>query len=177
LELCKRYLKGDRLPFEAMFHIAYGKLERYVHYDSYGKKYGIHINAQDKEDLIADVASAAIQHMTTFQGWSLFSTWMIAIARYRIINFVKKRYKEQKNVTDNELDDSRLISSSNSQNDDTTVWEILSCLSATDAMIVRLKAVGGLTYFEIAKQINLPIKEVSIRYKVAITILRKMLQE
>jgi len=32
LELCKRYLKGDRLPFEAMFQMAYGKLERYVRY-------------------------------------------------------------------------------------------------------------------------------------------------
>ena len=177
LELCKRYLKGDRLPFEAMFHIAYGKLERYLRYDSYGKKYGIHINTQDKEDLIADVAGAAIQHMAAFQGWSLFSTWMIAIARYRIIDFVKKRCKEQQNVTDNALDDSRYIPPAHSQNNGTAVWEILSCLSESDAAIVRLKAVEGLTYSEIAKQIKISVKEVSIRYKTAIETLRNALKE
>jgi RNA polymerase sigma factor (sigma-70 family) len=177
LELCKRYLKGDRLPFEAMFHIAYCKLERYLRYDSYGKKYGIHINTQDKEDLIADVAGAAIQHMAAFQGWSLFSTWMIAIARFRIIDFVKKRCKEQQNVTDNALDDSRYISPSHSQNDGRAVWEILSCLSELDAAIVRFKAVDELTYSEISKQLKLPVKEISRKYKTAIETLRNALKE
>jgi len=177
LELCKRYLKGDRLPFEAMFQVAYGKLERYVRNDNCGKQHGIHVSVQDKEDLIADVAGIAIQHMATFQGWSLFSTWMIAIARYRIIGFVKKRCKEQRNVTDNALDDSRYIPPAHSKSDDTAVWEILSCLSELDAAIVRFKAVDELTYSEISKQLNLPIKEISRRYKTAIEALRRMLQE
>ena len=177
LELCKRYLKGDRLPFEAIFQVAYGKLERYVRNDNCGRQYGIHVSVQDKEDLIADVAGTALQHMATFQGWSLFSTWMIAIARYRIIDFVKKRCKEQKNVTDNALNDSRYIPPSHSKNSDASVWKILSCLSELDAAIVRFKAVDELTYSEISKQLKLPVKEVSHRYKTAIETLRNALKE
>ena len=176
LELCRRYLKGDRLPFEAMFQIAYGKLERYVRNDDCGRQHGIHVSLQDKEDLIADVAGTAIQHMATFQGWSLFSTWMIAIARYRIIGLIKKRCKEKANLINDALDDSRLISAPQSQNGDTAVWEILSCLQELDATIVRLKAVEGLTYSEISKQLNLSVKEVSCRYKAAIETLRRTLQ-
>jgi len=175
LEFCKKYQEGDRLPFERMFQVAYSKLERYVHYDSCGKQHGIHINEQDKEDLIADVASTAIQYMAAFQGWSLFSTWMIAIARHRIIGFIKKRCHEKRNSSDAALDDSRIIVPSSSQNDSTTIWEMLSCLSESDAAIVRLKAVERLTYTEIAKQLNLSVKKVLFRYKTSVEILKSTL--
>ena len=102
---------------------------------------------------------------------------MIAIARYRIIDFVKKQCKEQRNITDNALDDSRYIPLAHSKNDDIAVWEILSCLSKQDAAIVRLKAVDELTYSEISKQLKLPVKEISRRYKTAIEALRNALKE
>ena len=172
LELCKRYIEGDRQPFEAMFQIAYGKLERYIKYDSCGKHLDVHINAQDKEDLISDVTGTVISNLRMFHGWSLLSTWMIAIARYRIINLIKKRCRDKKNLTDNEFDDSRLISPLHLQNDDTAVLEILSCLLEPDAAIVRLKAVERLAFSKIAEELGLSTKQVQHRYKKAIEMLR-----
>ena len=170
LDLCKKYLDGDRQPFEVMFKTAYDKLERYVYYDKFGKHLGIHVNKQDKEDLIADVVSVAIKRMATFQGWSKFSTWMIAIARYQIIDFIKKRCHEQKNMINDALDDSRIFYQP--QNDSIAVWETLSCLSEQDSAIVKLKVIEQFTYPEIAENMNLSIKQVKYRYNAAIKMLR-----
>ena len=174
LESCKRYLDGDCLPFNEMFEVAYGKLNRYIFYRS-SRIFGIHINNQDKEDLIAEVVEAAIKYMYTFQGWSLFSTWMIAIAYYRLINFVTNRRKEKDNQVDNTIDENRFIAPPSSHENDLAVWEMLSCLSESDAEIVRLKAVERFTYSEIAKHLNLSIKKVQIRYKKAIELLQNSL--
>jgi len=176
LELCERYLKGDRVPFETMFQIAYNKLERYATKHC-GKHIGISIKEQDGEDLIADVSATAIEKMDMFGGWSLFSTWMIAIARYRIINLIKKRCEEKKNLSDDEFDDSRSVSPVYQQSDEISVWEILSCLPKTDATIVRLKAVEEYSFSEIAKQLNISTKRTQLRYNEAIKILRDVLQE
>ena len=174
LESCKRYLDGDCLPFNEMFEVAYGKLNRYIFYRS-SRIFGIHINKQDKEDLIAEVVEAAIKYMYTFQGWSLFSTWMIAIAYYRLINFVTKRRKEKANQTDDAIDENRFIAPPSSYDNNLAVWEILSCLSESDAEIVRLKAVERFAYSEIAKHLNLSIKTVQNRYKKAKEILQDSL--
>ena len=176
LELCKKYLNGDRIPFDTMFQIAYKKLERYVNKHC-GKHIGVSINEQDREDLIADVSTTAIEKMDMFGGWSLFSTWMIAIARYRIIDLINKRCKEKKNLSDDEYDDSRSVSPMYQQRDEISVWEILSCLPKIDAAIVRLKAVEEYSFSVIAKHLNLSTKETQQRYNESIKILRNVLQD
>jgi len=113
--------------------------------------------------------------MGMFQGWSLFSTWIIAIAYYRLINFVAKCRKEKENQVDNAIDGNRFIAPPSSPENDLAVLEMLSCLSESDAEIVRLKAVERFTYSEIAKQMDLPMKKVQNRYKKAIEILQDSL--
>ena len=163
LELCKKYTLGEQVPFEQMFQIAHGKLTRYVNRNNCGSHLGINVNEQDREDLIADTVSVAILQLNMFHGWSLFSTWMIAIARYRIISLIKKRCKEKAWPLDDTL---------HSQNDCVAVCEILSCLSELDATIVQLKAVERGTFAEIAKLLNLSVENVRRRYQKSIDRLR-----
>ena len=122
LALCQDYLAGNCETFETMFQLAYAKLTNYIRYDNCGKHLGLQVNAQDKEDLIADAASTAILRLDTFQGWSLFSTWMIGIAKYRVLTFIKTRCNEDKNLADATVDDAKMVAHIPSHIDDTTVW-------------------------------------------------------
>ena len=175
LALCKEYLAGSCGAFETMFQSAYAKLTNYVRYDNCGKHLGLHVNAQDKEDLIADIASTAILRLSTFQGWSLFSTWMIGIARYKILTFIKARCKKDQNLVDAAVDDTKMASHMPSHIDNTTVWETLSCLPESDATIVKRKAIEQFSFSEISKEMNLPVEQVQRRYKKAIAVLRASL--
>lgn len=173
LELCKRYMEGDQAPFEDMFQVAYIKLRKYVCSDSCGKhSLGINISAEDKEDLIADVASTAILQMNMYNGWSLFFTWMKAIARYRILSLIKKRCIENKNLIFGDVHETEITPASQVQNNEMVIFELLSCLSETDSKIVQLKAIEELSFLEISKQLNLSCYKVKMRYKKAIASLR-----
>jgi len=175
LALCKEYLAGNCDAFETMFQSAYTKLTNYVRYDNCGKHLGIHVNAQDKEDLIAEAASTAILRLDTFQGWSLFSTWMIGIARYRVLAFIKTRCNEDKGLVDAAVDNPKMAFQMPSHIDSTTVWETLSCLPENDATIVKLKAIEQLSFSEISKEMNLPVAQIKLRYKKALTALKDSL--
>jgi len=175
LVLCKEYLAGNCGAFETMFQSAYAKLINYVHYDNCGEHLGIQVNTQDREDLIAEAAGTAILRLDTFQGWSLFSTWMIGIARYRILTFIETRYKKEKGLVDTPVDDPKIASYMPSHIDNTTVWEILSCLPEIDATIVKRKAIERFSFSEISEEVNLPVTQIQRRYKKAIAMLRDSL--
>ena len=162
--LCREYLTGNTQPFTAMFPSAHSKLERFVRREKNDR-----ISAQDKEDIIAESIEAAIRRMRQFHGWSLFSTWMIGIARYRILTFIKKQSLARAALSASAYS---IAPPQPLQNTDTTVREMLSSLSQTDAAIVRLKAVEQLTFHEIAKHLHIPIKQIAHRYKEALQTLR-----
>ena len=172
LALCKEYLTGNCGAFDTMFQSAYVKLTNYVRYDNCGKHLGICVNTQDKEDLVAEAACTAIMRLDTFQGWSLFSTWMIGIARYKILNFIKVRCNENKNLICMAVDDAKIAFTMPNHIDDTTVWDILSCLPESDATIVNRKAVEQFSFSEISKEMNLPVAQIQRRYEEAIVTLR-----
>ena len=171
LVLCKGYLQGDRQPFEPMFRAAYCKLQNFVYCHSFGKSSGIHITAQDKEDLIAEAVDIAIRKMERFDGLSLFSTWMIGIARYLILSLIAKRCREQHCLSDMSLEDA-CRSQPQQSSESSAVWEMLSGLSELDATIVRLRAVEGLCFAEIAAQLGSSRSSISFRYKKSINVLR-----
>ena len=173
LELCKAYLAGDCVKFEIMFQTAYKKMEKYVYLDSHGTRCGVHINTQDKEDIIADAAGTALSHVEKFHGWSLYSTWMRGIARYRILQMIHRRCKESATEP---LDDAKAVHADYSQNSDVAVWEILSGLPESDATIVRLRAIEQLSFGEIAQQLSVSIDNVRRRYLNAIKTLKVLLR-
>ena len=171
LALCKDYLQGNRKPFEKMFQIAYGKLQSFVYCHSFGKHSGIHVNTQDKEDVIAETVDVALRRMGTYCGWSLFSTWMIAIARYRILSLIEKRCREQQMIKDSPKEGFQEQPPQKARQS-FTVWELLSGLSAQDAQIVQLRAIDELSFPKIAAQLGSSVSKITFRYKKIIKILR-----
>jgi DNA-directed RNA polymerase specialized sigma24 family protein len=116
LEICTQYLVGNYEPFHLLLQTSYAKLIKYIHYNC-RNKLNIHINAQDKEDLISETVEAAIRDLNTFHGWSLFSTWMIAIGRNRIYALLRRRRKEENSLTEDASDVEK------SQNSSSAVWK------------------------------------------------------
>ena len=87
LHTCKKYLSGNMDAFMKLFEDSCCKTRRYVHKNTWNKLF----NLQDKEDVIAETESIAIMKAHMFHGWSRYSTWMIGIARYRILSLAKKK--------------------------------------------------------------------------------------
>ena len=87
LHTCKRYLSGNTDAFMKLFEDSCCKTRGYVHKNTWNKLF----NLQDKEDIIAETESIAIMKVHMFHGWSRYSTWMIGIARYRILSLAKKK--------------------------------------------------------------------------------------
>jgi len=85
--ICKNYLLGNTDAFMKLFEDSRGKAHRYVHKNTWNRL----LNLQDKEDVISETESTAILKLHMFHGWSRYSTWMIGIARNRILSLVKKK--------------------------------------------------------------------------------------
>jgi len=87
LHICKRYLSGNMDAFMKLFEDSRCKTRRYVHKNTWNELF----NLQDREDVIAETESIAIIKVHLFHGWSRYSTWMIGIARHRILSLAKKK--------------------------------------------------------------------------------------
>jgi len=87
LHICENYLLGNTDVFMKLFEASRYKTLSYVCKNTWNKLF----NLQDREDIVAETESTAIMKVHMFRGWSRYSTWMIGIARNRILSLVKKK--------------------------------------------------------------------------------------
>jgi RNA polymerase sigma factor (sigma-70 family) len=160
-DACQQYLAGNKKPFQDILEEASEKTKKYVMHSA-----GPLFNTQDKEDIISQTLEAAISKMAAFKGWSRYSTWMKAIARYRIYNFVKIKTKEipQKNIE---------TAYQSRPTQEINIFEMLSSLPKIHRLIVQYHAIDKWTIQEIAAELNIPKSKVRKHYKEAISQLRQ----
>ena len=172
LKACREYMEGNTAAFERMFEGAQKKLCAFVHQQPCKL-----LNYQDKEDIISEVTAEAVTRMYMFNGWSLFSTWMKAIARYRVITCINK--KKRVLIIDDEvfskLADRQHKTSLCPQND-YSGNEILNLLPKNDAYIIKCRVLNEMDFNDIAKTLNKSGNSIKKRYYKLIEILKNNLE-
>jgi RNA polymerase sigma factor (sigma-70 family) len=127
-------------------------------------KQHVHYNEQDHEECLDDVLLAIWQHIDDFDATkNTFKNWTAAIAKYRAIDYQRKRLKAEQRLTTTEITDNTFNQHSPTYEQD--VEELLACLSATERNIFEQYYLKGVPTKEIAKQID--VKESWIHNKLS----------
>jgi len=171
LRICKNYLLGNADAFMALYEGSRHKTHTYVHKNVGNRLF----NLQDKEDILAETESTAIMKVHMFHGWSRYSTWMIGIARNRILSLAKKK------TTMAETTNSEIIRPSETANDPIALWEsnqyvseLLGYLSVEEQSIVADAVFHQKSFDIIACENNLSASIVAAKYETAIGRLKEI---
>ena len=172
--ICQEYIAGNKETFQNMLEDALKKTRKYVFYAT-GKLF----NDQDKEDIISETLEIAISKVSTFKGWSRYSTWMRGIARYRIYSFVKIKVKEQNLLVHNDKSENdenfqrKIDKQSSAPTQKFSVFEMLNSLSQEHRLVVTYHVIEKWTFAEIAVKLKISQGKVSEYYDDAMKQLRQ----
>jgi len=174
LHICKNYMSGDIDTFMKLYEHSCRKTRRYVYRNSGYKLF----NLQDKEDIMAEAESTAIMKVHMFHGWSRYSTWMMGIARNRILTFVKKKLSADKPIEYTENTHNSEITNTPIAlwESDQYVSELLGSLSDEEQSIVTDVVFNQISFESIAAENNLATNIVIAQYEKAIGKLREIIQ-
>ena len=166
LRICENYISGDIDTFMKLYEHSCCKTRRYVYRNSGNKLF----NLQDKEDIMAEIESVAIMKVHMFHGWSRYSTWMIGIARNRILTFVKKKLSAAMPIEYTENINNLEIS-----NTPIALWEsnhyvseLIGSLSSEEQLIVTDVVFNQMSFESIAAENNIATSIVIAQYEKAI---------
>ena len=174
LRVCENYISGDIDTFMKLYEHSCYKTRRYVYRNSGNKLF----NLQDKEDIMAETESAAIMKVHMFHGWSRYSTWMMGIARNRILTFLKKKLSTAKpieyaeNIHNPEIINTPIALWESNQ----YVSELLGGLSIEEQSIVTDVVFDQRSFKSIASENNVATSIVIVQYEKAIEKLREIVQ-
>lgn len=145
---------------------------------------------QDVEDLTSEVFLRLWRRADTFRGDARLSTWLFAVARNVLIDFLRKRKRHgvvaSLNATapdgDTELVD-RLSGDSESPDaaivrleEHVEVWNAMDKLESLQRTVLEMRFVKEMSYDQIAVTLDVPVGTVKSRLSRAVGTLRRMLQ-
>lgn len=135
-------------------------------------------NAQDAEDITQDVFVKVWRNLKKFDRQKSFKAWIFTIAKNTSIDFLKKKKTIPLSSFDTLIDPSPLPYEILEQKG---MGEMLSRainkLSPKYRTVLSLSYNKHLTFREIAESLNEPLNTVKSRYRRALIILKKFLQE
>jgi RNA polymerase sigma-70 factor, ECF subfamily len=144
----------------------------------------------DLEDFCSDVWLLALKYLGSFRGDCMFSTWIVQIARHRVLAILQRRAQpkngdrrlvyqrcetadEQWEKECSAAEDRRLVAATAS----TDIGRLMETLSPEYRELVRLRHLDGLTTTEIASRKGLSIVVVRGRLSRAMVQLRKKVEK
>jgi len=133
-------------------------------------------NVDDAEDLTIEVFAKAFKMLNNYAPQYAFSTWLFKIASNHSIDFLRRRNKHQilsidesiendgkitQNLYHDEIEDpeEKLIN----EQKDIVLQEFIKKLHPDYQEILKLKYYYGLSYIEIAEELNIPLGTVKAR--------------
>lgn len=169
--LVKACQKGDRQAFEALIRLFYPYVFRFL--------LKMTLDESLAEDLTQDTFLKMIQNIEQFDadGGALFGTWLIAIAKHRYIDLLRRNHEEWADVDSLQIADGHDMEANalrHLQYED--VREAISKLPKEQEIAIRLKYEEDLTIQEIAEQSGVPGKTIKSRIHEGTVKLRKLLR-
>jgi len=133
-------------------------------------------NIDDAEDLTIEVFGKAFKMLSNYTPKYAFSTWLFKIASNHCIDFLRRRNKHQILSIDESLEKDNKITENLFQDDmedpeemmikeqkDVVLQEFIKKLHPDYQEILKLKYYYGLSYIEIAEELDIPLGTVKAR--------------
>lgn len=125
---------------------------------------------RNAEDLVQETLLAVWRQLGQFDGRSRFTTWMLAIARYRVIDWQRSQYPQRRRQAGS-LDDQDFTPGQQLGSPDegeaialrATVARLLTSVSDEDRQLLQLVFGLGLNYEEAGRALGIPSGTVKSR--------------
>jgi RNA polymerase sigma-70 factor (ECF subfamily) len=156
--LIGRIAAGDRLAMRALFARHHVRVYRFA--------LRLVRDEQSAEDLISEVFLAVWRHAAKFEGRSAASTWLLAIARFKALSWLRKRGDEEPDdaaaAAIEDTGDNPEIAIGKKQQGE-ILRNCLARLSPAHREIIDLVYYQGMAIGEIAQIISIPENTVKTR--------------
>jgi len=168
-ELIEQVKKGNQGAFEVLVKIHYSMAIRIA---------ARYLRAsQNVDDVVQDSFVKAYQAIHKFQGRSQFKTWLGAIVRNTSINYLRKNKRFQQILPSHEalmvsLDDGYLMKDQKMRS--RVVAQLVSMLAPKQKRALELRIYEGMSFKEIAKEMNCPCDTAKANFRHAIIRLRSL---
>lgn len=132
-------------------------------------------NVDDAEDLTIESFGKAFNILENYTGKFAFSTWLFKIATNHCIDFIRKQKKHTllslDEGSDNNILPNQYILSDNPDPEESMIWQqkgelvkdFISRLHSDYQQIIKMKYFQGLSYIEIAEELDIPLGTVKAR--------------
>lgn len=151
-KLIKCAQKGDSQAFTCLYRKYIKMIFGFV-FNKIGKK-------EDTEDLTSEIWMAALKNLPQFSSVSSFKNWLFGIAKHKIMDYYKDKYKMEKIPLIEEI-----FMEDNNPNQDLKnrkTAKLLEALPANYRQVLSLRFLRGYTTAEIARELSLTVANVKV---------------
>lgn len=168
-KLIKKAVRGDSKALSELLRQHYSFLYQYILKSTMNKSHA--------EDVTQETMLKAIEKISTFQGNSKFSTWLITIASRHIVDGIRRNDREKKWMQEEQKLHAIRFDTLRRSDEWPAAMQALGELSSEARMTVLLKHYYGYSQEEIAAMLDIPIGTVKSRLHSGLKQLRKELTE
>lgn len=167
--LVQQFIQGDEKAFDILYHRYVKKVYNRVRYLA---------PETDVEDITQEVFIAVIRSLPSFRGEAKFSTWLRTLTNNKVNeNFRKRsRKKETMQVDLEHAERSSDHSNASSMEDIITVQHALKNIPNQYRGIILLRFAEGMTFKEVAENLNKNLESTKSLYRRAISALKEVLE-
>lgn len=136
----------------------------------------------DADEITVSVFSKVLNKLDLFDPSFQFKTWILTIAQNTIIDFWRKRSRDNEDPNDNLQDLKNEFARSPeelliSEEDQTKIIKIIETMDAKNQDVIRLRFFEEMSIKEIAEELNLSVANTKVRIMRAKKILAELLKE
>ena len=165
----KKFFCGMKLDNKSIFEEFYSKYKKLV----YGIAFSILKNKEDSEDITQIVFSKIYSLNTEKLPTKNYASWLYSLTKNETISYLRKK---NNNINlDNIYDIKDYNNDIDNVIDEIEFNRLISKLNDTEKQIVTLKIIGGFSFDEIGKFLNLPSGTVKWKYYKSINSLKVLL--
>ena len=167
--LVQQFIQGDEKAFDILYHRYVKKVYNRVRYLA---------PETDVEDVTQEVFIAVIRALPSFRGEAKFSTWLRTLTNNKVNeNFRKRsRKKETMQVDLEDAERSSDHSNASSMEDIISVQHALNNIPKQYRGIILLRFAEGMTFKEVADNLNKNLESTKSLYRRAISALTEVLE-
>lgn len=166
--MISRANEGDNRAFELLMSSHLKVIYNYIR---------IHVKSEeDTQDIVQETMFSVWSGLKSFREGSSFRTWIISIARRKIYDHYRSKYKIPTMLISDAEDSLTIEDGSDGLADAMDVNNAVMSLNSTEQEIVFLAFNARLTYREISEVMNIPVGTVKSRMSAIKSKLKKRLE-
>jgi RNA polymerase sigma-70 factor (ECF subfamily) len=133
---------------------------------------------EELSDLAQDTITAVLRKLDMFAGHASLETWVFHFCEHELMNAIRRKRRQPRPVADcdREMPRDQAVTHEREPTDFEDVYASLDRLAPEKAVVIRLKHFSGLTFPEIATQLEISTNTAKTRYYRGLEELRQLLR-